>query len=99
MITKRKRTAVIITVFMVVVSLSLVRMVLGRIYRMNDGCTSCGQQRTWLSFDGLGPRQFALTITADGDRQHQHQYWDATWISQFWFWESSWSKRASLQAQ
>ena len=73
----------------VVALLGIGRLLLGPVYRMNDGC-ACGQQRAWLSFDNstLRHTKFALAISVEGDQGHQHQYWDATWVSRFWFLET-----------
>jgi len=80
----------IIILLVVGALLGIARLILGPIYRMNDGC-ACGQQRAWLSFDKnsmLRDTKFALTIAVEGDQRHRHQYWDATWVSCFWFLET-----------
>jgi hypothetical protein len=82
---------ILIPIVLVTVLLGAVRVVLGPIYRMHDGCT-CGRERTWVclgDFSSLRNKKFSQQVVVMGDEDHKHQYWDSTWISQFWFWEDS----------
>ncbi len=71
--------------------IGIVRLVLGPIYVMDDGCR-CGRQRRWYEFSecaALRQTRFFLKIISEGDPTHPHEYWDATWSEQFWLFPSN----------
>ena len=50
------------------------------IMKCYDGC-SCGYRRTWYEMPNSpwSHRGFNIVITNQGDTNHQHNVWDATW--------------------
>ncbi len=70
----------------VILAVGIVRFILGPIYVSGDGC-ECGRYRQWYNFEfrPLCHQQLFLRVIAEGDPHHPHEYWDATWSEQFWF--------------
>jgi hypothetical protein len=69
----------------IVVSLSIVRLILGPLYVMQDGC-KCGLARRWIEFNEsriLRGVKIGIHSTESGDPQHTHVFWDATWSARY----------------
>lgn len=66
------------------------RIWLGPLCQMHDGCSRCGQERSFWSFNQSSTfkcYRFHVRMQQTGDKACAHQYWEAQeWVEYGWLW-------------